>query len=122
LRVVTRQQVDQPFLAPLGEVIYELVGSPMEAGGTTKHSFAHVVVAPGKLSPRHYHKVSEETYYILQGKAHLVIDGQELTLSPGQTCLIMPGEVHQVFNHETDDLEFLAVCAPPWTPEDSFEV
>jgi mannose-6-phosphate isomerase-like protein (cupin superfamily) len=122
MRVVSQDQVKEPFLAPLGEIIYELIGSGSAAGGTTQHSLAHVVVPPGKLSPRHYHQVFEETYYLLKGQASLVIDGQAFVLSPGQSCLIMPGEVHQVFNHGAEDLEFLVVCAPPWTADDFFEV
>lgn len=122
MQVSTKDNVEKPFLAPLGEVIYELVGSSAEMGGTTKHSLAHVVVPPGKLSPRHYHKVFEETYYILKGQARMVIDGHEFTLSLGQSCLIMPGEVHQMFNEQAEDLELLVVCAPPWAPDDFFEV
>ncbi len=121
MRVITKEEIEQPFVAPLGELIYELIG-PGEIGGTTRHSFAHVVITPGKLSPRHYHKVCEETYYILKGQARMIIDGHEFTLSPGQSLLIMPGEVHQVFNDEAETLEFLVVCAPPWTPDDFFEV
>ena len=122
MRVITKDDIAEPFLAPLGEVIYELMGSPHHIGGTSNHSFAHVVVPRGKMSPRHYHKVLEETYYILNGKARMVIDGHEFTLSPSQSCLIMPGEVHQVFNDAPDALEFLVVCAPPCTADDSFEV
>jgi mannose-6-phosphate isomerase-like protein (cupin superfamily) len=122
MHVTTKEEIDQPFLAPLGEVIYELIGSTAETGGATQHSLAHVVVPAGKLSPRHYHKVFEETYYMLKGQARMVIDGHEFTLSPGQSCLIMPGEIHQVSNNQADDLEFLVICAPPWTPDDFFEV
>jgi mannose-6-phosphate isomerase-like protein (cupin superfamily) len=122
MHVTTKEDIDQPFLAPLGEVIYELIGSTAETGGATQHSLAHVVVPAGKLSPRHYHKVFEETYYMLKGQARMVIDGHEFTLSPGQSCLIMPGEVHQVSNDQAEDLEFLVICAPPWTPDDFFEV
>lgn len=122
MRVITKEEIDQPFLAPLGELIYELIGSTPETGGAAKHSLAHVVVPQGKLSPRHYHKVFEETYYLLKGQARMKIDDQEFTLSPGQSCLILPGEVHQVFNDRPEDLEFLVICAPPWTPDDFFEV
>jgi mannose-6-phosphate isomerase-like protein (cupin superfamily) len=122
MKVTSKDEITQPFLAPLGELIYELVGSTPETGGAGQHSLAHVVVPPSKLSPRHYHKVFEETYYILKGEAHMVIDGHEFTLAPGQSCLIMPGEVHQVSNRQTTELEFLVICAPPWTPDDFFEV
>jgi mannose-6-phosphate isomerase-like protein (cupin superfamily) len=80
-----------------------------------------VVVPSGKLSPRHYHRVLEETYFVLQGKARMIIDGREFTLEPGEACLIMPGEVHQVFNDQEEALEFLVFCTPPWTPDDFIE-
>ena len=118
----TREQAGEPFRAPLGELIYELVGNTVALGGAVKHSVAHVVVPSGKLSPRHYHRALEETYFLLQGKARMIIDGREFTLVPGEACLIMPGEVHQVFNEEEETLEFLVVCAPPWTPDDFMEV
>jgi len=51
MRITTKDEIAEPFLAPLGELIYELIGSPLEVGGTTKHSFAHAVVPPSKLSP-----------------------------------------------------------------------
>lgn len=108
--------------ARLGELIYELVGNTPALGGTAKHSLAQVVVPPGMLSPRHLHRHSEETYFLLKGRARMVIDGHEFWLSPGEACLIMPGEVHQVFNDQDDTLEFLVVCAPPWTADDFFEV
>jgi uncharacterized cupin superfamily protein len=88
VRVISRGKVDHPLLAPLGEQIYELVGDATALGGATRHSVAYVVVPSGKLSPRHYHKVSEETYYMLKGEAEVIVDGRQLTLLPGQACLI----------------------------------
>lgn len=122
MHITTQDAVTEPLVAPLGEVIYELVGNAPGIGETTLHSLAQVVVPSGKLSPRHYHKISEETYYILQGQARMVIDERAFVLSPGHVCLIMPGEVHQVFNDAADDLVFLVVCAPPWTDQDMFEL
>ncbi len=122
MRVVRKEDVTKPFLAPMGEVIYEMIGRPEEIGGTTNHSFVHVVIPSNKSSPAHYHKSSEETYYVLRGKARMIINGKEFTLSPGQVCLIMPGEIHQIFNDEGEDLEFLTISAPAWTPDDSISV
>lgn len=121
MRVVRKEEITEPFRAPLGELIYEMIGRPEEIGGTTKHSLVHVVIPPESSSPAHYHEVSEETYYVLKGKARMIIDDSEFTLSPGQACLIMPGEVHQIFNDEKEALEFLTVSAPAWTPDDSFD-
>ena len=120
MRVVAKNDIESPFLTPSGERIHEMFGRSAELGGTTKHSFVHVVIPGHKSSAAHYHKISEETYYVLDGHARMIIDGHEFELSPGQACLIMPGEVHQIFNDLDQDLDFLAICAPAWVPEDSF--
>jgi len=115
------QSVD-PFHTPSGEIIYELIGRDEAHGGVTRHSLAHVTIPPGKSSPSHYHQELEETYYILSGVGTMTINGQEFDLQPGQALLIEPGDVHQICNHEDEDLVFLAVCAPAWSAEDHFEV
>jgi mannose-6-phosphate isomerase-like protein (cupin superfamily) len=116
----TIQDIQQPLTAPCGEVVYELVGAAPASGSATLHSLAHIIIPPGKSSQIHYHKVSEETYYLLSGTARMVIDDHELTLVPAQACLILPGQWHQVFNPGEDNLEFLAICAPAWSPHDSY--
>lgn len=120
MRVVSKSDISEPFRAPLGEVIYEMIGRPDEIGGTTNHSFVHVVIPKGKSSPKHYHKVSEETYYVLSGRGRIIVDGAEKVLNPGDACLIMPGEVHQIFVESEADLEFLTVSAPAWVPTDTY--
>ncbi|MBS1249113.1 MAG: Oxalate-binding protein [Chloroflexi bacterium] len=122
MHIIKKEDLLEPFQSPTGELIYELIGRPKEHGGASKHSLAHVIVPPQFSSLAHYHKISEETYYILEGRGRMILDGQEFTLSPGQACLIMPGEVHQIFNDQEEELVFLAICAPAWTPEDSFDV
>ena len=81
-----------------------------------------VIIPPGKSSAPHFHKESEETYYVLSGEGWMQISEEEFSLTPGQACLIEPGEIHQIKNLGEKDLEFLAICAPAWIPEDSFEV
>ncbi len=120
MRVVKKEDIAEPFRAPLGEEIFEMIGRPPEIGGTTRHSFVHVVVPSQRSSPAHFHKVSEETYYVLKGKGRLVVDDVETVLRPGVATLIMPGEVHQIFNDEPEPLEFLTVSAPAWEPSDTY--
>jgi mannose-6-phosphate isomerase-like protein (cupin superfamily) len=50
----------------------------------------------------------------------MVVDAQEFQLQPGQAYLIKPLEIHQISNKGVVDLEFLAVIATAWTPNDSF--
>lgn len=50
----------------------------------------------------------------------MVFNDKEYRLHPGQACLIKPLEIHQIFNKGEENLEFLTVSVPAWTPDDSF--
>ena len=70
-----------------GETIYELVGRTVNPK-TINHSVAYVVIAPGGSSLRHYHRQTEESYYVMAGKAFVEIGDKSETLRPGQIVLI----------------------------------
>lgn len=122
MRLTSKKEIKNALSTPQGEIIFELIGKQKLSGGTSKHSLAQVIIPPGKSSALHYHKKSEETYFILEGEGWMRIDQREFSLQPGQACLIEPGEQHQIINQGKTDLEFLAICAPAWVPENSFEV
>ena len=44
MRVITKNEVKEPFRALLGELVYELIGTSTETGGAKLHSLAHVVI------------------------------------------------------------------------------
>lgn len=104
-----------PFSTPHGEIVREYMG--VAAGGTQQHSLAHITLPPGKASLKHYHPVVEESYFILSGQGRMMIDGKERMLCAGDGIAIPPNAVHQIFNDSSMNLEFLAICAPPWTPD-----
>lgn len=120
MRIVRISDVDGPFRGELGEEIYEMIGRPPEIGGTSNHSFVHVVIPSGKSSPAHFHRRSEETYYGLSGRAVMQVGDNRFTVEPGTAVLIMPGEIHQIWNESEADFEFLAVSAPAWVPDDTY--
>lgn len=120
MRVVQSKDISEPLITPSGEIISELIGRG--SGGQPNHSLARIVIPPGKSSVPHFHKVSQETYFILEGNGLIQVDGKEFSLTPGQACFIEPEEIHQIKNQGEEDLVFLAVCVPAWVPEDSFEV
>jgi mannose-6-phosphate isomerase-like protein (cupin superfamily) len=119
MRVVRKEDISNPVKNPSGEEIFEMIGCLPEIGGTIHHSVVHVVIPPGKSSQAHFHKVSEETYYILKGVGLMIVDTNKFRLEPDQACLIKPFETHQIFNEGQVNLEFLTVSAPPWTLADS---
>ena len=119
MRLVRKEHITRPFESGTGERVYELLGAPEAIGGAKHHSFSHVVLPPGCSSRPHYHPVAEETYYILSGQGKMLVDGKVHTLRPGDALLIHTLEVHQIFNPGQTELEFIAVCAPAWTPDNS---
>ncbi|MBZ0299613.1 MAG: cupin domain-containing protein, partial [Anaerolineae bacterium] len=82
-----------------------------------QHSLAHITLPPGKASLRHYHPVVEESYFILSGQGRIVVDGEQQRVASGDAIAIPVSTVHQIVNDGAEDLVFLAVCAPPWTPD-----
>ncbi|NLX08694.1 MAG: cupin domain-containing protein [Chloroflexi bacterium] len=105
------------FASEHGEVVREMIGAA--AGGTTAYSLAEITLPPGKRSRKHYHPVAEESFYILSGAAQIEVDGQTAALAPGDSIAVLPNQVHQIANTGPDDLVFLAVCVPAWTPDNS---
>lgn len=100
-----------------GEIVFELFGTA--TGHSRAHSLAQIVIPPGKASRKHYHPEAEESYYILSGTAQMELDGDRATLNPGDSIVILPGQVHQISNNGMEDLTLLAICVPPWTPDNS---
>jgi len=122
MRITNWKDIQNPLETETGELIYELIGNVQNDGNKPNHSLARIIVPPGKSSHTHYHKISEETYFILQGEGQMRVNDKDFTLVPGQACYLAPGDRHQIENQGDMDLEFLAVCTPAWVPEDSFEV
>lgn len=119
MHIRSKSDVTSPLHAPLGEILYELVGIPSQSGGAQKHSLAEVYLPPGKTSAEHHHLTAEESYYILSGTPRMVVDGRSIDLYPGQALFIQPGERHQIFNDTREPVTFLVICAPAWVAEDS---
>jgi len=102
-----------------GEILQEILG--LQAGEVKSHSLASVTIPPGNASKCHFHKKSEESYYILSGKASLEINDKSYQLQAGEAVLIEPNDLHQISNHGDENLVFLAICVPAWHPDDSFD-
>ena len=66
----------------------------------------------------HYHKLSEEIYFILEGSGEMDIDGEKQSVGPGDAILIPPGAWHEIT--ATTPLRFLCCCAPPYSHDDTY--
>ncbi len=81
-------------------------------------SLAEATVAAGSSTQRHYHKQTEEFYFILEGDGTIEIDGEVRPVIAGDAILIPPGAWHQITASKL--LRFLCCCAPAYSHEDTY--
>ena len=81
-------------------------------------SLAEATLPAGVSTQRHYHKKSEEFYFLLEGKATMEIDGEERLVVPGDAILIPVGSWHQITAIQA--LRILCCCAPPYSHQDTY--
>ena len=105
-----------PFITKDGSTIRSILdrtNAPVQ-----KQSLAEARVPAGGRTERHYHKVTEEFYFILEGTGDMEIDGETRAVGPGDAILIPPGAWHTIKARQT--LRFLCCCAPPYAHEDTY--
>jgi len=81
-------------------------------------SLAEAQLPEGAATERHYHRVSEEFYFILEGSGEMTVGEETATVGPGDAILIPPGARHTIRARTT--LRFLCCCAPPYAHEDTY--
>ena len=102
----------QPFTTKDGSTIREL-------HHTAAQSLAEASLEPDGATERHFHRQSEEIYFMLEGTGEMELDGDRRTVQPGDAILIPPGAWHQIRSGGTP-LRFLCACSPPYAHEDTF--
>ncbi len=69
---------------------------------------------------RHYHRESEEIYYLVEGSGEMELDGESAPVAAGDAILIPPGAWHQIRAGAGGPLRLLCACAPPYRHEDTY--
>lgn len=83
-----------------------------------RQSLAEASITSGGSTERHFHKESEEFYYITEGTGVMEINGESREVGVGDAILIPAGDWHSI--KATTDLGFLCCCAPPYRHEDTY--
>jgi mannose-6-phosphate isomerase-like protein (cupin superfamily) len=83
-----------------------------------KQSLAEASLRKGMTTDRHYHRLSEEIYFILEGEGEMSVGEETSQVGAGDAILIPPGQWHQI--KATTDLRFFCCCAPPYAHEDTY--
>lgn len=83
-------------------------------------SLAEAALPPGGATERHWHRLSEEFYFILEGTGVMEVDGETRAVKPGDGILIPPGAWHQIRADGGVPLRLLCCCAPPYSHDDTY--
>src|SRR2546423_12555483 len=106
-----------PFITKDGSIIRSILdttNAPVQ-----NQSLAEARVPAGGATQRHYHKKSEEFYFILEGAGVMEINGESCEVKVGDAILIPPGAWHTIRAIHSS-LRFLCCCAPPYSHEDTY--
>jgi mannose-6-phosphate isomerase-like protein (cupin superfamily) len=82
-------------------------------------SLAEAIVEVGQTTEYHFHKISEEVYYMLEGKGLMEVDDDKEEVSEDQAVVIPPRSRHRISNTGSSPLIFLCLCSPPYSDEDT---
>lgn len=115
---MTIQNLSQqaPFTTKDGSTIrsiLDLSNAPVE-----RQSLAEASLPPGGETDRHYHKLSEEFYFVTKGEGEIEIGGESRPLVVGDAVLIPSNEWHQI--KSDGGMVFLCCCSPPYSHEDTY--
>jgi mannose-6-phosphate isomerase-like protein (cupin superfamily) len=115
--MIVRQLAEQaPFTTKDGSTIRSLLDRANAP--VANQSLAEACVPADAATQRHYHRLSEEFYFILEGTGTMELDGLTRDVGPGDAILIPPGAWHTITARRS--LRFLCCCAPPYAHEDTY--
>ena len=113
---IRNREEQKPFTTKDGSTIRSLLD--LTNARVKEQSLAEATLPEGGATERHYHKMSEELYYLLEGRGVMEIDGKTREVGPGDAILIPAGAWHEI--KATKAMRFLCCCAPPYEHEDTY--
>lgn len=106
-----------PFITKDGSEIRELLAYRNSA--IRHQSLAEARLPVGGATQEHYHRRTEEIYYITHGTGKMRIEAEMREVQPGDAIAIPPGQRHKLWNTGGEPLRLLCCCAPPYEHEDT---
>ena len=107
----------QAFITMDGSEIRELLAH--RNSSIRNQSLAEARVPVGGATLEHYHRLTEEIYYITHGRGRICIDGETREVGVGDAIAIRPGQRHKLWNTGTEPLRLLCCCAPGYEHSDT---
>jgi mannose-6-phosphate isomerase-like protein (cupin superfamily) len=107
----------EAFVTLDGSTIRELAGAVSLP--TANQSLAEATVPVGGATTEHFHRVTEELYFITAGSGRMRLAEEEREVRPGDCIVIPPGVRHQIVNTGAQPLQLLCCCAPAYSNDDT---
>jgi len=79
---------------------------------TESLSVIQEMMPPGTTENMHYHKLSQQVFFILKGSATFEIDDQIYNVKMGESIHVLPLAKHCISNNQNEELHFLVVSQP----------
>ena len=112
MKVASLDRVES-FVTKDGSLIRELHHTALQ-------SLAEATLEPDQATERHYHRLSEEIYFVVKGSGDMEVEGEHKRIAVGEAVLIPAGAWHSLHNNGTSELRILCCCVPPYSDEDTF--
>lgn len=111
----------KPFISRDGAEVHELI-NPKNTK-IKRLSIARGTLNSSQAAKPHYHKKSEEIYYILDGIGRIKLNDNEFDIITGDVIFVPKKMVHCLKNlSQREELRVLAIESPPYSDDDIFFV
>lgn len=107
----------KPFVTKDGSEIREMLAHRNSC--LRYQSLAEARVPVGGATVEHYHRLTEEIYFITRGNGRIRVGQDTRPVGVGDAVAIPPGTRHKLWNEGTEPLCLLCCCSPPYEHEDT---
>jgi mannose-6-phosphate isomerase-like protein (cupin superfamily) len=83
-------------------------------------SLAEEILPVGSSVTKHFHKSTEEIYYVLEGSGRMTVGSEIANVAPGDAIFIPKECEHTLSNTGVSPLKILLVCGPAHDFSDHF--
>ena len=104
------------FNARDGAVVYEL--DSHEERIQNGVAFAYGTLSPKRKALKHFHRISDEIYYIISGKGNIKLGDSIYSVKKGSVVYVPVNILHGLENVAEEELEVLCLSIPPYQDND----
>jgi len=84
----------------------------------TQCSLAEEILPPGCTITPHYHRDTEEVYYIISGSGSMTVGDETQKVIAGDSVYVPRGHRHTLTNTGPEPIKLILVCGPAFSYED----